>query len=147
MQATGSTVGNQRVFFYPGVPGSMVVTWTTYNRTESRVEYGQWGGKPFDMSAKGSASVFVDSGSEKRKMYIHRVTLGDLKPGSRYGECWGEHNDTGLQINVLQHVGLALCFGACRGFTLKALCSGGLFGVCVCVCVFGREHQLDFQVY
>jgi len=121
MQA-GSTGGNQHVFFYPGVPGSMVVTWTTYNSTDSLVEYGRWGGKRFDMTAKGSVSVFVDSGSEKRKMYIHRVTLSDLKPGSRYGECWGDHNITGLQINVLQQVVVVtLCFV----FLLKQLSSGG----------------------
>ncbi|KAG7251220.1 hypothetical protein CRUP_017024, partial [Coryphaenoides rupestris] len=69
---------------YPGVLGSMVVTWTTYNSTDSLVEYGRWGGRLFNMTAKGSASIFMDSGSEKRQMYIHRVTLSDLKPGSRY---------------------------------------------------------------
>ncbi|KAG7269122.1 hypothetical protein CRUP_013386 [Coryphaenoides rupestris] len=62
----------------------MVVTWTTYNSTDSLVEYGRWGGRLFNMTAKGSASIFMDSGSEKRQMYIHRVTLSDLKPGSRY---------------------------------------------------------------
>ncbi|CAL8295158.1 unnamed protein product [Arctogadus glacialis] len=69
---------------YPGVPGSMVVTWTTFNRTDSLVEYSPWGDVLFHKSAKGSVTPFVDSGNEKRKMFIHRVTLSDLKPGSHY---------------------------------------------------------------
>lgn len=63
----------------------MVVTWTTFNKTESKVEYGLLGGRLFDMSAKGDAALFVDSGEEMRKMYIHRVTLTDLKPTATYG--------------------------------------------------------------
>lgn len=69
---------------YPGEPGSMVVTWTTLNKTESVVEYGLMGGRLFDMSAKGDATLFVDPGEEKRKMYIHRVTLTGLKPAAMY---------------------------------------------------------------
>ncbi|XP_072222012.1 acid phosphatase type 7 isoform X2 [Leuresthes tenuis] len=67
-----------------GVPGSMVVTWTTFNRTESKVEYGLLGGRLFEMSTKGDVTLFVDSGEEKRKMFIHRVTLTDLKPAATY---------------------------------------------------------------
>lgn len=63
----------------------MVVTWTTFNKTESKVEYGILGGRLFDMTAKGDAALFVDSGKEKRKMYIHRVTLTGLKPATTYG--------------------------------------------------------------
>ncbi|XP_042243976.1 acid phosphatase type 7 [Thunnus maccoyii] len=69
---------------YPGVPGSMEVTWTTFNKTESKVEYGLLGGRLFEMVAKGDATLFVDSGMEKRKMYIHRVTLTGLKPAATY---------------------------------------------------------------
>lgn len=69
-----------------GVPGSMTVTWTTFNKTESIVEYGLLGGRLFDMSTRGEWSVFVDSGVEKRKMFIHRVTLTSLKPAATYGE-------------------------------------------------------------
>lgn len=72
--------------FFTGVPGSMVVTWTTFNKTESKVEYSLLGGRLFDMTAKGDATLFVDSGEEKRKMYIHRVTLTGLKPATAYGE-------------------------------------------------------------
>uniref|UniRef100_A0A672H5U7 Purple acid phosphatase n=1 Tax=Salarias fasciatus TaxID=181472 RepID=A0A672H5U7_SALFA len=62
----------------------MVVTWTTFNKTESEVEYGPAGAPLFEMSAKGDATVFVDSGEEKRKMFIHRVTLTNLKPAATY---------------------------------------------------------------
>lgn len=69
-----------------GVPGSMSVTWTTFNKTESVVEYGLLGGRLFEMSTKGEWTLFVDSGVEKRKMFIHRVTLTGLKPAATYGE-------------------------------------------------------------
>uniref|UniRef100_A0A4W5NQE0 Purple acid phosphatase n=1 Tax=Hucho hucho TaxID=62062 RepID=A0A4W5NQE0_9TELE len=63
----------------------MEVTWTTFNETEeSIVEYGLWGGRLFELTAKGKATLFVDGGSEERKMYIHRVTLTDLRPASAY---------------------------------------------------------------
>lgn len=63
----------------------MVVTWTTFNKTDSKVEYGLQGGRLFEMSAEGDSTVFVDSGEEKRKMFIHRVTLTGLKPAATYG--------------------------------------------------------------
>lgn len=63
----------------------MVVTWTTFNKTESEVEYGLLGGRLFEMSARGDTTLFVDSGEEKRKMYVHRVMLTDLKPAAAYG--------------------------------------------------------------
>ncbi|KAI4902053.1 hypothetical protein NFI96_033108 [Prochilodus magdalenae] len=69
---------------YPGVKGSMVITWTTFNETDSMVEYDLWGGKLFSQTAKGNSTVFVDGGPEMRKMYIHRVTLSDLSPGAAY---------------------------------------------------------------
>lgn len=69
---------------YPGVSGSMEITWTTFDKAESMVEYGLWGGRLFEMSAKGQATLFVDGGVEKRRMYIHRVTLTGLKPASSY---------------------------------------------------------------
>lgn len=64
----------------------MVITWTTFNETGSLVEYNLWGGKLFSQIAKGNSTVFVDGGSEKREMYIHRVTLEGLRPGAAYGE-------------------------------------------------------------
>lgn len=63
----------------------MVVTWTTSSKTDSRVEYGLLGSRRFEMDAKGEATLFVDSGKEKRKMFIHRVTLAGLRPAASYG--------------------------------------------------------------
>lgn len=68
-----------------GAPGSMVVTWTTFNKTKSTVEYGLLGSRMFEQTAEGSATLFVDSGKEKRKMFIHRVTITGLKPAATYG--------------------------------------------------------------
>ncbi|XP_020775077.1 acid phosphatase type 7 [Boleophthalmus pectinirostris] len=69
---------------YPGVPGSMEVTWTTFNKTGSTVEYGRLGGRLFALSTQGKSTLFVDSGDEKRSMYIHRVILTGLKPTATY---------------------------------------------------------------
>lgn len=68
-----------------GVSTSMVVTWTTVNKTESVVEYGLWGGKLFSHTAKGNSSVFINDGPELRAVYIHRVTLSQLTPAASYG--------------------------------------------------------------
>ncbi|MBN3275407.1 ACP7 phosphatase, partial [Polyodon spathula] len=69
---------------YLGVPQSMIITWTTFNKTESWVEYGVWGGKLFQLTAQGSFTLFKDGGDEGRKLYMHRVTLTHLKPGTAY---------------------------------------------------------------
>jgi hypothetical protein len=37
-----------------------------------------------DQRAIGSVSIFQDSGTEKRREYIHRVVLPDLQPGQKY---------------------------------------------------------------
>ncbi|KAJ0062729.1 hypothetical protein NL108_004365, partial [Boleophthalmus pectinirostris] len=66
------------------VPGSMEVTWTTFNKTGSTVEYGRLGGRLFALSTQGKSTLFVDSGDEKRSMYIHRVILTGLKPTATY---------------------------------------------------------------
>ena len=61
----------------------MIVTWVTLNEVnESVVEYGQM--DSIDRRATGNVSVFQDSGSEKRREYIHRVVLRELMPGQRY---------------------------------------------------------------
>jgi hypothetical protein len=31
---------------------------------------------------------FIDGGSERRKIYIHTVTMTDLKPGQKYSEIY-----------------------------------------------------------
>lgn len=62
----------------------MVVTWVTQNKTASVVEYGVMGGKRFEFTAKGEATVFQDGGSEKRTMFMHTVILKGLKPAVSY---------------------------------------------------------------
>ena len=64
----------------------MVVTWVTLNKTgSSKVEYGAGG---FDHAATGVQTEFVDGGPEKRKIYIHRATMTDLKPGTKYSKSF-----------------------------------------------------------
>ena len=61
----------------------MIVTWVTLNEVnDSIVEYGQT--DVFEKRATGSVSIFQDSGSEKRREYVHRVVLRDLMPGQKY---------------------------------------------------------------
>ena len=70
-------------------PSLMVVTWITMNPVnDSIVEYGENG--VLNQRATGNVSIFQDSGTEKRREYVHRVVLRNLKPGHRY--CMGiEH--------------------------------------------------------
>lgn len=89
----------------------MVVTWTTFNETESVVEYNEWGGKLFTLVAKGNAITFVDGGSEKRRLFIHRVTLSGLKPGSAYGECMQPQAKGALTARALRWSGAGTFIG------------------------------------
>ena len=60
----------------------MIVTWITFDPTAiSTVEYGI---NSLNNSANGNYTLFVDGGSEKRKLYIHRVTLRNLNPNQKY---------------------------------------------------------------
>lgn len=60
----------------------IVVTWTTFNDTqESRVQYGQ---DIMDKEAIGTRTEFTDGGKLKRKMWIHRTLLPDLKFDTKY---------------------------------------------------------------
>ena len=62
----------------------MIVTWVTFDKTAiSTVEYGI---NNLDNSASGTSTLFVDGGLQKRKLYIHRVTLKNLKPNQRYSK-------------------------------------------------------------
>ena len=62
----------------------MIVTWVTFDPTaNSTVEYGI---DNLDNSAVGTSTLFVDGGTEKRKLYIHRVTLKNLKPNQKYSK-------------------------------------------------------------
>lgn len=66
----------------------MMVTWVTLDAITRKpaVEYGPAEGRfpTFPLSTLGTTSKFVDGGSEKRVMYIHRVLLEGLTPGADY---------------------------------------------------------------
>ena len=67
-----------------GQVNEIVVTWVTMEAANlSIVEYGQ---RDLDTVAKGMQDIFVDGGSEKRNIYMHRVTLTNLRPNTRYCE-------------------------------------------------------------
>ena len=71
------------VFIILEDPSLMIVTWVTLNEVnESIVEYGI--DEVFDRRVTGYVTIFQDGGTEKRREYIHRVVLKDLKPGQRY---------------------------------------------------------------
>ncbi|KAK3914980.1 Acid phosphatase type 7 [Frankliniella fusca] len=66
---------------------SIVITWSTGNKTDSIVKYG--GGGQLLQTKAGSCSLFVDGGSKKASQYIHRVTLyyeepDSLQPETKY---------------------------------------------------------------
>ncbi|OWK15993.1 ACP7, partial [Cervus elaphus hippelaphus] len=69
---------------YPGEPGSMTVTWTTWVPVPSEVQYGLQPSGPLPFQARGTFSSFVDGGILRRKLYMHRVTLRGLLPGVQY---------------------------------------------------------------
>lgn len=69
----------------------IVVTWSTFNKTNSSVvEYGIGG---LILRQEGSSKLFVDGGSQKHSQYIHTVVLKHLTPDSKYGEL-KHHNNT-----------------------------------------------------
>ncbi|XP_063849589.1 acid phosphatase type 7-like isoform X4 [Scylla paramamosain] len=88
-QLTGNAVKTedfqpQQIHIAVGETNSeMVVTWVTPDAANSStVNYGG-GGSPLK-TAEGSATRFTDGGSEKRSFWVHRVTLPDLLPDTRY---------------------------------------------------------------
>lgn len=63
----------------------MIVTWVTQDPVnESMVEFGL---TSLNQVAQGSSQVFVDGGTQKRSMTVHRVQLTNLVPGQTYREC------------------------------------------------------------
>ena len=61
----------------------MIVTWTTFDPiVNPTVSYGL---NKLTQSAIGYSTKFTDGGSEKRIMYIHRATMDNLRPDSKYG--------------------------------------------------------------
>lgn len=63
-------------------PSQMMITWLTIDPTnQSVVEYGEF---KLDKVKFGNQTKFIDGGSEKRVMFIHRVLLTDLTPNTTY---------------------------------------------------------------
>lgn len=78
----------------------MIVTWVTFDPTKgSTVEYGA---RYLDQTAYGSSTEFIDGGSEKRKMYIHRVIITGLTPGQSYGISFDISYNVYIFIKILQ---------------------------------------------
>ena len=59
----------------------IIVTWVTFNKTESIVKYGI---NRLNTLVNGSVTRFTDGGTEKRLLYIHRVELIGLELGVKY---------------------------------------------------------------
>lgn len=62
----------------------MIVTWVTFDDTRGHVV--EYGVNKLDQTAYGSSTEFVDGGSEKRKLYMHRVFITGLTPDQTYSE-------------------------------------------------------------
>jgi hypothetical protein len=60
----------------------MIVTWVTQDAVnESVVEYGS---DSLNKVEYGTHDLFVDGGFQRRHLYIHRVQLSNLVPGTVY---------------------------------------------------------------
>ena len=75
----------------------LTVTWVTLDYVnESIVEYGI---NDFKNVVTGVSEIFIDGGSEKRKINIHRVILNDLKPDQTYSKRF-KLNFKEFQLNI-----------------------------------------------
>ncbi|CAC5378885.1 ACP7 [Mytilus coruscus] len=63
-------------------PTKMLVTWSTMNVTQNATCL--YGIGTTNMIAKGYTRKFVDGGPQQHTQFIHRATLINLKPGTRY---------------------------------------------------------------
>lgn len=70
-------------YLFIDVPTKMLVTWSTMNVTQNATCL--YGIQTTNMIAKGYTRKFVDGGPQQHTQFIHRVTLINLKPGTRYG--------------------------------------------------------------
>jgi len=97
---------------FAGRPGSLIVTWITFNNTgESIVEYGL---ETLELSKSGNRTLFTDGGGQKRQFYIHRVYLNNLSPGARYSESCFAQIWSGFTRNCFQSITWAVGLGGVR---------------------------------
>ena len=69
---------------YGSTPDQMIVTWVTLDYVnDSVVEYGI---NDFKNTAFGTSEIFIDGGSEKRKINMHRVILSNLLANQTYSK-------------------------------------------------------------
>ena len=68
---------------FPETSDSLVVTWSTWNLTET---VGHFGLSTSNLTFQvfGKSVVFKDGGPEKRKQFIHTVTLKPLTSNTQY---------------------------------------------------------------
>lgn len=98
MQLALDSLSTRYCLFHVEVNFNMVVTWVTFNPTNtSEVHYGL-SGQGLTRTATGTATVFIDKSVTKETVrYIHRVNLNGLLPLSKYGMCRIPHDKTPLQ--------------------------------------------------
>ena len=66
-----------------GIDSGIVVTWITfYSTSSSQVRYALHGNKTLDRSVVGVVSSYKDGDTTR---FVHRVTLQDLQPNTKYG--------------------------------------------------------------
>lgn len=76
------TKSNDNFFCYVESVSEIVVTWSTFDDSEeSIVEYGING---FALTATGQSEQFIDGGADQHSQFIHKVTLADLTPSTKY---------------------------------------------------------------
>ncbi|PFX17445.1 Iron/zinc purple acid phosphatase-like protein [Stylophora pistillata] len=85
--ASGTPQPEQIHISSTGDPTEMMITWVTMAESvKSVVEYGERLKLPLNKKAFGSATKYKACGWKKRIIYMHRVKLEELTPGSGYEE-------------------------------------------------------------
>lgn len=83
--ASGTPQPEQIHISSTGDPTEMMITWVTMAESvKSVVEYGERYKLPLNMKTFGSATKYKACGWKKRIIYMHRVKLEGLTPGSGY---------------------------------------------------------------
>ena len=68
---------------FPETPDSMIVTWSTWNATETAVHFGLTPNN-LEQQVTGSSFIFEDGGQAKKKQFIHTATITPLTPNTEY---------------------------------------------------------------
>lgn len=95
----------------------MVVTWTTFNATNSSVVL--YGKNALDRMAHGKQSKFIDGGLERRVIYIHRVYLSNLEANETYRKIVFIIFKSTIQIQFLKNIALVTVTTIVGSFSLR----------------------------